>query len=532
MVLPHTSKIAFLTKQHEELEQPKEWSPVIIVVNGEIENWDRYSLLLNNREFPLSLKVIKGEKKIVTDPIRLGTGNYKVKLRLENEIHYEVFSVFPYKISNDAYHIMLEELAFQLPADISVSLSELGAFSGEEVTRRQKVTIAQELLRLKRTINGTDKKPGLLKMIEMVAKKPHHFLMSHDVVVRRENARRINPARLAQAIHKQGNLDTRGLPLKVIDTRVEHSYNTYENQLIKLFSHQVQMRLRKLIRLFQALNRGELIEEGVSLQRNFQSSLRKAKFLENVDLPDNFILKTTMVLLNVPAYKAIFEGFIDFQKVISSNINDPDLESPLENTPSLYQKWGTLKVLANLLALGVENGYVVKKQSLFKSMIGDSIIGLIPDGRPAAILVHPTNGTTIKFIPERSYVRKGNPLTSISFTQRPDISIEVTRPNGETKVYVFDPKYKLDSEEQNTDDQSVVGGKPKKVDVDKMHAYRDAIRDKEGNRVVMFAATLYPGETYTYGEGLSAIQTYPSKTTEFDETISHVLKEILGVAEK
>lgn len=527
MVLLHTSKIEFLSKDFEIVERPNEWSPVSIVINGNVEEWEQNSLFVNNRELSLSLKRILGVKKIVTDPIRLGSGNYKVKLISENETFYDQFPVFPYKISKDAFYMMLEELTFQLPADISVSLSELGAFSGVNITQKKSVTIAQELLRLKRTIFGTSKKPGLIKMIEMVAKNPHHILMSQNYIVRRENARKVDPLKIMLSYRKPGNLDTHNLPITVTDTRVEHSYNTYENQLLKLFSNQVQIRLRKLVKLFNILRRPDLASEAFKLQNSFQSSLRRASFLDTIDLPRNFKLKSTMVLLNVPVYKSIFEGFIEFQKVISSNINDSEVESPLENTPSLYQKWATLKVLACLMEHAIQKGYAVKEQSLFKRMIGDTVIGLLPDGRPSAVLVHPNNGTLIKFIPERSYINNGNPLNSISFTQKPDISIEVTKPNEGTVVYLLDPKYKLESEEQ-PNAQFRRESKPKKIDIDKMHTYRDAIRDKEGKRVVVFAATLYPGESYSYGEGLNAIKCYPGESKDFDEAINRVLVEILN----
>ena len=37
----------------------------------------------------------------------------------------------------------------------------------------------------------------------------------------------------------------------------------------------------------------------------------------------------------------------------------------------------------------------------------------------------------------------------------------------------------------------------------------DAIRDSDGNHVVQFAATLYPGESVVYDEGLAALRMYP-----------------------
>jgi hypothetical protein len=49
------------------------------------------------------------------------------------------------------------------------------------------------------------------------------------------------------------------------------------------------------------------------------------------------------------------------------------------------------------------------------------------------------------------------------------------------------PKYKLQSEEAGEPGD----GKPKKIDIDTMHAYRDAIRTLTEQRVVSYAAILY-----------------------------------------
>ena len=58
------------------------------------------------------------------------------------------------------------------------------------------------------------------------------------------------------------------------------------------------------------------------------------------------------------------------------------------------------------------------------------------------------------------------------------------------RLFVFDPKYKLDSEGH---DEESLTGRPHKTDIDKMHAYRDAIRGEGGKRVIEYAAILYPG---------------------------------------
>ena len=80
---------------------------------------------------------------------------------------------------------------------------------------------------------------------------------------------------------------------------------------------------------------------------------------------------------------------------------------------------------------------------------------------------------------------------------------------------MFDPKYKLDSE----GGAEPGDGSPKKADVDKMHAYRDAVRDRTGRRVVTYAATLYPGHTVTYGTDVAALRMYPGEESKLHRSL-------------
>ena len=93
--------------------------------------------------------------------------------------------------------------------------------------------------------------------------------------------------------------------------------------------------------------------------------------------------------------------------------------------------------------------------------------------------------------PERTYGNGGG-QRSVSFTQRPDVAVDIRSQSGDLDLVLFDPKYKLDADDERS-------GIPVKSDVDKMHSYRDAIRDPLGEHLVRFAATLYPGRTQCYG---------------------------------
>jgi hypothetical protein len=156
--------------------------------------------------------------------------------------------------------------------------------------------------------------------------------------------------------------------------------------------------------------------------------------------------------------------------------------------------------------VGVELGYrLVLERLLYRDATG-VFVQLIRDGRPALVLRHDAAGRTVRVIPERSYQPGKEGLYSGSYEQRPDVAIELEDDDGTTHVIIFDPKYKLDSEEVEGE---IVDARPKKVDIDKMHAYRDAIR-KDDERVVSYAAILYPGPAVaSFGSGVEAIAAVP-----------------------
>ncbi|EDN65887.1 hypothetical protein BGP_3160 [Beggiatoa sp. PS] len=218
-----------------------------------------------------------------------------------------------------------------------------------------------------------------------------------------------------------------------------------------------------------------------------------------------------MVLLKIPTYRALLENYLIFQRSTSVSLESDHLDSPLENLPKLYQLWGTLQVILVLLKVGVELGYQVRRQQLCVPKKEGWLVQVLPNGQPAVILCHPESHTVVNLIPERRYSRD----QTVSFTQRPDIAVEIER-EGKRCVYLFDPKYKLGSGED----------KPQKVDIDKMHAYRDSIIN-QGKRAVKYAAILYPGESHAYDEGLQALSAQPGKSTPLQETLYQILKKAL-----
>jgi hypothetical protein len=181
-------------------------------------------------------------------------------------------------------------------------------------------------------------------------------------------------------------------------------------------------------------------------------------------------------------------------------------------------------VLLVLLEVAAKYGYQVEAQRLVGLDATGVYVRVLPDGEPMVTLVHSEQGTRVLLIPERKYGKRGK-LKNISYEQRPDVVVEIHPALEAPWVLVFDPKYKLEGE---LTEGLALDGRPKKVDIDKMHAYRDAIRDEQGRRVVEYAAILYPGPEVRYDGGLEALSAVPGMERGLETRLGEVIAAALA----
>ena len=250
--------------------------------------------------------------------------------------------------------------------------------------------------------------------------------------------------------------------------------------------------------------------------------------------------RLTIVLLKRSEYRAALEGFLEFRRTALVQLDEPLLQAPLTNLPSLYETWGTLQVVLAFLDLGATLSWRVTEHRLVRATPGQLWLRVLTDGAPAVSLEHPRTGQRATLYPQRTYSvgpRTSGPH-SISFAKKPDVSIEVTGPSDKIAVWIFDPKYKLVSATvpaatagDDETDTSQPLGLPKRLDLDAMHAYRDAIRAPDAAPVVRYAATLYPGQTKSYADGLAAIRAYPTDGTSLQSKLRQVLANALTPTE-
>ncbi|HEU0052009.1 MAG TPA: DUF2357 domain-containing protein [Longimicrobium sp.] len=485
----------------------------------------------NGEPMPLALRRLGGVVRVTAEWPRSGTGSYVLTLWTLDGEYQLVVTVHPEKLAPAAFARLLEDLELRLPAAVVLALQRAGGLTGVKLLPLEQSTLSEELFRLRRAVEGTSARAGLADALSEIALAPHCVLRARELWVPRMQARRPHPARLARALVRPGNLGVELRPERVLDTRAEHTANVYENRLVRTFVEQVQDRLRRLARLQGSRSFAEIQDVVVGLGGKMAAARRGAGFLEETAPLEHAPERVTMVLLRRPEYRAVLEGFLEFHRSVAVRLDAAALETPLESTPLLYQLWGTLQVIQAVLDAAVALGYRAEQERLVHRAPGAAFLRVLPDGQPAVILRHPATGVVVRVIPERGYRRTadGAGFWSSTYEQRPDLAVEVLPPDGTPSIYLFDPKYKLDGEPLESPGG---GGKPRKSDLDKMHAYRDAIRDSAGRRAVRYAAILYPGDEYRFPHGVEALSAYPGATepltTRLEEVLTDALTRPLG----
>ena len=503
--------------------QPAEWEPGLVVLDCPPEAWSEAQLRINGVSQELSLRSISGQHVVVAEWERANAGSYHLEASWPGGADVTTWRLEPAKLAPGAFAAMLEDLRSRLPTEIALCLKRLGGLVGVELAPPEASTPAAELARLRRAIQGAPGTLGLAAVLTGLANEPHRVLVQHDVLSRFDRARRVQPARLAGAIRAQERY-ARGEVSFVHESHARASVDVFENRLVKLFYHQVDSRLHYLARYLEATSAASAATVW-GLQSDLRRVRRRAAFLDEVTLPTFLPQQVTMVLLNVPLYRVALSGFLAFNRSLNVRFDSPALEAPLQNVPYLYEAWGTLQVISALLTEAESSGYKLVSERLVQRHANSLFVRVLPSQQALMVFEHPTVGSRLSLFAQPLYGKTGD-LRSLTFTQNPDVAVEL-RVAGKIQLAIFDPKYKLDGELASEIGLTPRAARPQKVDIDKMHAYRDAIRDASGARVVRHAAILYPGPSVPYLDGLSAMGANPNESSSLKQELRKVVNQLM-----
>lgn len=512
----------FLTSQLEELESPREWFPAIVDLGLTIDEFDRTSVHINDIEQELIARRVHGEVHLTFNWPKLGPGQYTLKCITPEGVCEKRTKISSAKLGEDRWWSMVFDLQERLAASIAIGLQRLGGLASYEILEPGPVTFNAELNRIHKAVHGDGVRPGLLQIVPAVVRDPHTRLSSDDRLVRVHQARNIPPHLLPRSLRK---LDESGTPERVVDRHQIITMNTYENQVVRLFLLTTQRRLAQ-IKLERGTKRerptrvdeviATLTGELNRLITGARSWLNEVTDLEQVPT------SITMVILKRPEYRAAMEGYLHLHRNVSVHADVSSSQMVLENTPALYQQWCSLVVIEQMIGLVSNEDWQIQHQSLITRDSRGLILRMPRNGKPVLTLRNQHSNQQLSITLEPSY-GSGETIRSLSFTQVPDIVLKCSPVEGKPRLLVLDPKYKLDSEDDNPE-----YGSPVKTDIDKMHAYRDAIVNEKNDQLVEHAAILYPGMSYKYGPHISAMQLLPGESGIRDELTGLLSKFLRG----
>lgn len=520
MASPPTSNVQFFRPDGSPIPEPREWEPAWVVVEGSPDDLKRAVLRKQEVVLPLRCQRIGDRLVLAADWPRSGCGTFRISLDAPNRFVHRTITIRPTKITEAAFGRLLDDLTFRLPAAIAWKLQGLGGLAGIRLRPPADCSFGQELFRLRRAIEGRPDVLGLTQILERLADAPHRILTTREEVVGIDRARRLHPSRFPAIVNAHQRV-TLGHIGHVPDQRPIHEVDVPENRLVAAFCHQIQFRLRRLAAIARATPALEASRlEIEALERKTEKARRRAAFLDEVQLLDRPIGTPSMVLQRRPEYRSALLGLRELNQEPAIYLDTSALDAPLESLPVLYQAWGTLCVLDVMLDQALEAGWAVKTHDIVKKGPHGLVMQILRAGTTLLTLSNHA-GTTIRLRAEPTYGLAGV-LRSASFPQIPDVVVE-RETEGIWDAWIFDPKYKL----QRINDEG--DHKPKKEDIDKMHAYRDAIRDRDDRHIVRYASILYPGPSQQYGVGLEAIRAVPGDDGPLRERLAKVISQILAL---
>ena len=247
--------------------------------------------------------------------------------------------------------------------------------------------------------------------------------------------------------------------------------------------------------------------------------------------------RESLVLQQKPGYSKVYKAWQQLKWFLDLLGNDYTLS--VRNVAELYEVWCFLQVRNILIELGFSE--IANKKAL---LIDRGLDVAMKDGMAGAFHFCRYDGVVIRLAHEPIFREGTKPVRTWMTTQRPDIVLEAEFPDGSEIFWIFDAKYRIDTDLMVNSDLVPDDA------INQMHRYRDALIHQRKNephypdnsRPVFGAYVLYPGffdqacQQNPYQEaieeiGIGAFSLLPSSVGAGSIWLRNFLESKLGVAQ-
>lgn len=392
----------------------------------------------------------------------------------------------------------LEQMLTKIDAEYPLWRFALAQKTDSELARSRKPHERFELLWLAQFESMAQE---LSEAVKIVSRAPHSRLLSDVKLLKADRIsgrisgkmeERIKENLIAGNFDKRYRIEKKKLSFDTPENRFVKMVLTHSVQKIGLFSDRVRKwdepKFKQKERLSNSFYGG--LKE---LTQPFEQVLREPLFKEIGDFGGQ--MRESLVLHQRAGYAKVYRIWQELKLYLDFFGSDAKISQ--RSVEQLYEIWCLLEIKHLLEELGF------RERTSSKSRLTKE--GLERGLNDEAVFELERGKVKIKLAHEPIYSNKENPdlhhIYSWTTTQKPDIYLEVTFPDKMKHRWVFDAKYRIDTDGKDKWPKNANDRVPDDA-INQMHRYRDALihiheakedQSQEKTRPVIGAFALYPG---------------------------------------
>ena len=320
--------------------------------------------------------------------------------------------------------------------------------------------------------------------LKIIKNSPHNRLQTYSL---HQKAERLKGKLSAKQTHRIKNDLASGLHHKKYAVEKKKlSVNTPENRFIKQVIIETDNKLTQINQTLAKSSKNQFSKAFFDTLNNWQKPLKQFQALSFFNEIGTFkgLEKISLVLQQKPGYSTVFHIWQELRFYLQALSHQSFIAH--KSLSELYEVWCFLAIRRLLVE---ELGFEEISSQKAKLMLSDQLDFTMKDGMYGAFHFERPDGLKIKLAHEPIFHQKTE-IRSYLNTQKPDILLEVLFPNKQRFIWLFDAKYRLNSD--NGEDDLVPDDA-----INQMHRYRDALvwakQDEGKSRPVFGAYALYPG---------------------------------------
>lgn len=337
----------------------------------------------------------------------------------------------------------------------------------------------------------------MMNGLKVISQSPHSRLQAVEKYIKADRLKGKMPTKLIESVSqnlKQGLYDKR-----YCQSKKKLSIDTPENRFIKMVVKTTKLRLadfhHKLVISNKSPENQRLSDSFIEKIYSWQTPLlqmQKQNFLKEVG-PFKNLNSESLVLQQKTGYIAVYRVWQELKFYLDMFANQSSVS--MKSVSEIYEVWCFLELRRILVDdLGFSNKTHKKAILTLREFEYK-----LKDGFGGAFEFERSDGIGIRLAHEPVFTNRSKKIRTYGVAQSPDILMEVTFPDKKKCIWLFDAKYRIQLDQNDT--ESAIDYVPEDA-LNQMHRYRDALirieNESIGNtihksRPVFGAFALYPG---------------------------------------